>query len=233
MAVAQATLVRSALLRTAGTSVARPFPTLFTVPGLAARPFWDVDDIPLVGRVVAAIDDIRVEYANAARHAPNDYQTTDGEHKLHRGNWAWRSIVTKGVLQPAMTTLCPKTAAALLHPDLLVDSVPFAYAFFSTLHAGAEIAPHYGPSNIRLRVHIPLEVPSVDANVCGLSVGGHVRAWDRPLVFDDSFEHSTWNRSASERAVLLFDVWHPELAADERAAITRMFDGARAAGWLK
>ena len=31
------------------------------------------------------------------------------------------------------------------------------------------------------------------------------------LIFDDAFEHEVFNDTAAERAVLLFDVWHPEL----------------------
>ena len=36
---------------------------------------------------------------------------------------------------------------------------PFSFCFFSTLHAGAEIAAHSGPCNLRLRCHLPLIVP--------------------------------------------------------------------------
>lgn len=36
---------------------------------------------------------------------------------------------------------------------------PFSFAFFSTLHPGAEIAAHTAPSNLRLRCHLPLIVP--------------------------------------------------------------------------
>ena len=59
-----------------------------------------------------------------------------------------------------------------------------------------------------------------------LRVGDEWRLWPRGelLVFDDAFEHEVINDTAAERAVLLFDVWHPELTADEIAAIQAMFD---------
>jgi hypothetical protein len=35
------------------------------------------------------------------------------------------------------------------------------------------------------------------------------------LVFDDSIEHEAWNHSASERLVLIVDLWHPDLTDEE------------------
>ena len=34
-----------------------------------------------------------------------------------------------------------------------------------------------------------------------------------------SFEHAAFNDSASERVVLFFDVFHPELSREERGAL--------------
>jgi len=53
------------------------------------------------------------------------------------------------------------------------------------------------------------------------------------VFFDDTFEHHVWNRTNQERVVLLFDVWHPELAEDEIDAIKDMFSHAREQGWIK
>ena len=40
------------------------------------------------------------------------------------------------------------------------------------------------------------------------------------MVFDDSFVHEAWNDSDHLRAVLIFDVWHPDLGTAEREALT-------------
>ena len=58
-----------------------------------------------------------------------------------------------------------------------------------------------------------------------MRVGEEVRVWEegKCLVFDDAFEHETWNDTAEERVVLLFDLWHPELVRGEREAIAQMF----------
>ena len=97
----------------------------------------------------------------------------------------------------------------------------------SALGAGAEIKPHTAPMNLRLRVHVPLMVPEGDV---GMRLAGEAVAWRRgeALVFDDSFVHETWNRTAADRVVLLFDVWHPDLGEDEIGAVVEMFRRAAA-----
>lgn len=52
-------------------------------------------------------------------------------------------------------------------------------------------------------------------------------------MFDDCYEHEVWNLTQSERVLLLVDIWHPELALEERHAILDMFSYARQQGWLK
>jgi len=44
------------------------------------------------------------------------------------------------------------------------------------------------------------------------------------MIFDDSIEHEAWNDGTSERAVLLFEIWRPELSDSERNALTAVFD---------
>ena len=63
--------------------------------------------------------------------------------------------------------------------------------------------------NTRLICHIPLVVPGE----CRLRVGAETRevVEGKAMIFDDSFEHEAWNDSNSVRAVLLFEIWRPEL----------------------
>ncbi|CAN0545528.1 unnamed protein product, partial [Ectocarpus sp. 8 AP-2014] len=44
------------------------------------------------------------------------------------------------------------------------------------------------------------------------------------LVFDDCYEHEVWNKTERERVLLLFDLWHPELAGEVRLASTKRID---------
>jgi hypothetical protein len=69
----------------------------------------------------------------------------------------------------------------------------------------------------------------------GITVAGETRTWHegQPLVFDDTYEHSTWNGTSGDRVVLLFDVWHPDLSQAEVDAVVAMFEDARRQGLLK
>ena len=110
--------------------------------------------------------------------------------------------------------------------------LPFAFTFFSTLHAGAAISAHAAPCNLRLRVHVPLVTPpAAGVEQCGMRVSDQIVPWNegQAVLFDDSYEHETRNRTDHERVVLLFDVWHPELTLRERESIIDMF-GSVASG---
>ena len=114
---------------------------------------------------------------------------------------------------------CPKTAA-------LLDQVPFPLvqnrspaALFSILQPKTHIPAHTGAGNIRLLCHLPLILPGN----CRFRVGSSVLEWKmgEAMVFDDSIEHEAWNDSDQRRAVMIFDIWHPLLSADERDYIRR------------
>ena len=82
--------------------------------------------------------------------------------------------------------------------------------------------------NTRLICHIPI----LTAPDCTLRVGNETREWHDgvPLIFDDSIEHEARNAGPQQRVVLLFEVWRPELGADDRAAISRIFQAIGAYG---
>ena len=75
-------------------------------------------------------------------------------------------------------------------------------------------------SNLKLAVHLALLIPAS----CGIRVGAETRHWEegKCLIFDDSFEHEAWNRSAELRAVLIVEAWNPGLTGVEREAIGRI-----------
>ena len=53
------------------------------------------------------------------------------------------------------------------------------------------------------------------------------------MVFDDAYEHYVFHKGASERLILLFDIWHPDIVEGEREGIKKMFVAAKQQGWLK
>jgi len=118
--------------------------------------------------------------------------------------------------------MCPDTIAALRHVPHPVICGRSPMALFSLLKPGTHIFPHNGLLNTRLICHLPLIVP----DGCRFRVGNEVRAWEegKLLIFDDSFEHEAWNEGTSRRVVLLFEIWRPEIDAEERAALTALFE---------
>lgn len=227
---ARATLVAGRLLRVPGAH--RPAPALLTYPGLTSRPWHERDATwvrPWIDALEAATPAITREYEAIKKlELPSDYEGDASDHggHLHTGasEWHWSSLIDRGVARPQMQQHCPQTMAALnAVPGLCFGDMPFAFAFFSALRPQSRIAPHTAPANLRLRVHLPLVVPEPDR--CGIRVANEARRWEvgKALIFDDSFEHETWNEGEQERVVLLFDLWHPDLQRDEIDAIQAMF----------
>mmetsp|Transcript_4086 Transcript_4086/g.6492 ORF Transcript_4086/g.6492 Transcript_4086/m.6492 type:complete len:444 (-) Transcript_4086:10-1341(-) len=114
---------------------------------------------------------------------------------------------------------CPCTANA-------IASIPRQYhhAMFSALAPSTHITPHCGPTNKKLRCHLPIHVPSSSVDNQQVMTGSWIRVGDqfhtleegKCFVFDDSFEHEASNTSSLQpRIVLIVDVWHPDLSDEE------------------
>jgi Aspartyl/Asparaginyl beta-hydroxylase len=215
------------------------------------------------------LDTIREEYLRVAPTLPSDYDESMGGHSkdtLHSGTWDWHSYMNKGGIQGHFCTHFPKTSEILhqglrqrteangglvpsrgkesdeehLYPHLLFEGTPFGFCFFSTLSGKSKIQAHTAPMNLRLRLHVPLIVPSNTANgsdrpVCGIRVGPFVREWKEGsvMVLDDAYNHEVWNDTDEARVILLVDIWHPDIPAVEKKAIVDLFQKAQKDGLWK
>jgi aspartyl/asparaginyl beta-hydroxylase (cupin superfamily) len=163
-----ATILQSGICIT--NSFPRPRPSLFFFPGLHSQPLYSHEHFSHSERLTDACDNLREEYLKW-RGQPNtksDYDMNVNEQKLHNGRWDWNSYILKGKKQSEFAVHCPQTTTLLESIPSLMHSVPFSYAFFSTLCPQTKIDPHFGPCNIRLRCHLPLLVPEGD---CGMRIG--------------------------------------------------------------
>ncbi len=81
---------------------------------------------------------------------------------------------------------------------------------FSIFEPGKHLAPHRGPYNGLLRLHLGLVVPDT-TDAVAIRVGSQVRHWDegKALIFDDSYEHEAWNNGDRVRVVLFADFVRP------------------------
>ncbi len=99
---------------------------------------------------------------------------------------------------------CPKTWAA-------VQGIPgLKTAMFSIMEPGTHLAPHRGPYNGVLRVHLGLIIPPPPSDVA-IRVGDALYHWQagKVVVFDDAYEHEAWNHSDDTRVVLFLDFVKP------------------------
>lgn len=141
---------------------------------------------------------------------------------LEDASWSTLDLTEKGVPVPDRIALAPVAWETLSSHAPLCDIPARAPSLmFSLLRAGARIPLHTGMVNTRFICHLPLIVPGNG----GLRVGGTVRTWEfgKLMVFDDSVEHEAWNHAATDRLVLIFDIWRPELEPVEREQIRALF----------
>ena len=140
----------------------------------------------------------------------HELMAEQAELSQHGGRF-WRLFVLRayGADHRANQARCP-TLKGLLAADRSITS-----AAFSILEGGKHIPPHRGPFRGVLRYHLPLVIPAdKDGGSSNrLRVDGERYALEegRGILWDDTYEHEAWNESPAPRAVLLLDVFRPEL----------------------
>jgi aspartyl/asparaginyl beta-hydroxylase (cupin superfamily)/Tfp pilus assembly protein PilF len=216
-----------------------PEPTSMLFPYLRNFEFFARDRFPWLSGLEEASDEIRRELLAVLQTEQQeitpyiDYR--DGLplnqwRDLNRSRrWGAYFLLNQGRRDEAHLDRCPQTSAALAKIPQVDIPGQAPNAFFSILDAHTRIPPHTGITNTRLTVHLPLVVPPG----CAFRVGGEVREWrvGTAWVFDDTMEHEAWNESDEPRAILIFDVWNPELTQFEcdlvREATTAMHEYGR------
>jgi aspartate beta-hydroxylase len=146
----------------------------------------------------------------------------------------WRLFIAKayGVSVKSNLQLC-KTLVSLLR-----DAPEVLSASFSYLAPGKQVPRHQGPFGGVLRFHLALDTPLDAAGrpAAVLEIDGveHRLGDGEWLLWDDTFPHAVWNAGETVRAVLLLDVWRPDMPADlrllSRAVIGAMRLGIRRRG---
>ncbi len=206
-------------------------PRYFYYPELPQVQFFERDAFPWLEKIEAATAQIREELlavlADDAAFTPYveaDPSRPPSDQLGMLGNPAWGAfyLVKNGSVVAANADRCPRTMAAMADVPLARVATRSPSVLFSLLRPGAHIPPHNGFVNTRLICHLPLLVPGR----CTFRVGNEMRDWveGRAWVFDDTIEHEAWNRSDQNRAILLFEVWRPELSDEERRLVSAMFE---------
>lgn len=201
-----------------------PQPTGLHFPFLRNYEFAPREDFPWLERLEAASQAIREELLGvlaADRDGlvpyiayPEGLPIDQWRELNHSRRWSAYFLWKDGNRQEEHCVRCPRTLEVLAETPQVDIPGRGPTAFFSILDARTHIPPHTGTTNARLTVHLPLIVPGT----CRFRVGAEIREWrfGEGWVFDDTIEHEAWNDTDAPRAILIFDVWNPQLTALER-----------------
>ncbi|CAL8343323.1 unnamed protein product [Lota lota] len=208
-------------------------PEVFFLPDLPSAPFFSRDaqkhDVELLERSFPALlAEFGAVYkqppARSGSPLPPGWKANSTAH----GQWWTYYLVNQGTPLALNARRCPRAWRVLGQLRTFIANNVFGNACFSVLTPGALITEHYGPTNVRLRCHLGLRVPSA----CELVVGGEPQCWSEGscLLFDDSFLHRAFHEGSAEdgpRVVFMVDLWHPNVAAAERQALDYIFTPGR------
>jgi hypothetical protein len=89
------------------------------------------------------------------------------------------------------------------------------FIFFSQTSKYTHIKGHYGSSNLRIRLHLGIDIPDKHNTI--MNVSNEMLFWEngKVLAFDDSFYHSSHNKSDHNRTILIIDIFNPYLTLEE------------------
>ncbi|MGH2891768.1 MAG: aspartyl/asparaginyl beta-hydroxylase domain-containing protein, partial [Solirubrobacteraceae bacterium] len=188
-----------------------------TYPDLASRPWHDPGQFPLVTELEARFAEIRDEVL--ALNGTHFHR--ESERIARTGDWDVVFLYERGRRHDDVCAACPVTARAIETNGTVRTVAGLIYV--SRMRPGTHISAHRGPTNLRLRCHLPIAVPEGD---CAIRVGTRTERWaeGRCLVFDDSHDHEAWNHTDEDRVVLIVDLWHPGLSHAE----VRLLEGLHA-----
>lgn len=205
-------------------------PTSFYFPGLPQQAWYSPDQFPWVAELEAAVPQMRSEVERVMTDAQgvepyvqaHSERASLGHTLLDDARWSAFHLWKDGKRVEENASRCPVLMQLLELPPIPRITGRSPMALISILRPGTHIAPHTGMLNTRLICHIPLVVPQA----CRLRVGCETRdvVEGKAMIFDDSIEHEAWNGGESARAVLLFEIWRPELSDDEKLALTATFE---------
>jgi aspartate beta-hydroxylase len=177
-------------------------------PDLDSQPWYDPADFPLARYLEANYEAIRAEILAldpSAFHRESERIGRSSELDV-------AFLYERGRRRDEICEACPTLTRGIDSYPAMRTAAGLIYA--SRMRPGTHIAPHRGPTNLRVRCHLPLEVPAGD---CAIRVGDETRRWHegRCVVFQDYFEHEAWNLTGEDRTVLIVDMWHPGLSPTE------------------
>ena len=178
------------------------------VPGLTSKPWHDKADYPFIAKLESGYDDIKEELLFNLRERRHLF--TEEQENLHvGGDWSELRLKSSGYGYTNLVEYFPKTLDHIKNCGEEFTSIKF-----SAIQPGTHIRTHTGPTNERLRIHLTL----LHGGGARIRVGENWHTWieGEAIIFDDSYEHEVIHVGDEIRAVLILDIWHPELPKSQR-----------------
>ena len=197
-------------------------PTLFYLEGLSGQIWYDrlnyTSEVSILEKQ-CTLDIFQQEFMRVYQNLDDGWVS----NKVPSGEWHLFYLINQGVKNHRNCLQCPKVVETIEGLQSAMLNCAFGNAMFSVLLPGTSIGRHCGPTNVRIRCHVPLKTPEGYF----ISVAGEERAWKRGkiLIFDDSFYHEVYCHAGVDepRVVLMIDLWHPSLLSKERELIRELF----------
>ncbi len=202
-------------------------PSYIAYAGLTNSPFIDIEKViskeqfssihaDIINEVNHLITENKlVPYVKDQAGAPKGM-----EHLKANSDWSSLTILAGNEIK---VPHAEKLVKILRENFDLADCQPMGpEVMVSILQPDTHITPHYGISNIKQTLHIPIIIPEGDL---AIKSGGQQSIWprDMPVLFDDSYLHEAWNRSSETRIVLIVDLWHPDFSSEEKIFLSKVF----------
>jgi len=177
-------------------------------PGLRTRPWHEPAKFPLARALRDAYPEIQREIGAL----DEGLFSRERENIARTGDWSILFFNERGRRHEEVAARCPVTSGIIEAHRAVRTFAGLSYV--SRLRPGTHVTSHYGATNLRLRCHLALKVPTGN---CAIRVDGQLRQWKEGecLVFDDFLLHEAWNHASGDRVVLIVDLWHPDLADEE------------------
>ena len=177
------------------------------VPGLASKPWHDVQDFPFMIKLMEHYEIIRDELLYNLAERLYIFNSEQENHNAFTGG-DWKALQLKA--SPGFNSGYTKFAEYFPRTvEILKEcNEDFLLVKFSTIQPGTHIEPHTGPSNERLRSHLTL----IHTGGARIRVGSEWRTWKEGegMILDSSWEHEVIHEGRDIRVVLILDIWHPD-----------------------
>ena len=197
-------------------------PTLFYLEGLPSQTWYKNSDYSNEVSILenqSTLNIVQKEFVNIYQDLKNGWVSNE----VPSGGWYLFYLINQGVKNEQNCLKCPKVVEIIKRLKSTMLDCAFGNVVFSVLLPGTHIACHCGPTNVRIRCHLPIQAPEGYF----ISVAGEQKTWQEgeTLIFDDSFYHEVYCRGNinEPRVILMIDLWHPSLLISEREMINKLF----------